>query len=216
MKIEQLERGDVTKAILDMAGQGGRLTLVLSDWIPEWGDPVIPGEDEIRAVVATTLGRPVRVASLGAEGYGPHGAFADVWQVEVEETECHGGSMYRIENKKSGLDLGIYHGRTEGEALEALAKEAGYATYQDMCEVGEVPAEDELRLTEMEEIEVDSLDVICPVDEMDRAEALVEAANEEGEIEPEALVGLFPGQPHRHIHCRLATALAWIGAEIRD
>jgi hypothetical protein len=78
-RIDRLERGHVTKALLDV--DAGRLVLVLAGWSPEDGDPVLPAEDEIREAVSDALGRPVQVASQGGEGYG-NGDYADVWRVE--------------------------------------------------------------------------------------------------------------------------------------
>jgi hypothetical protein len=38
-------------------------------------------------------------------------------------------SRYQIENTVSGVILGIYEGATETEALDACARDAGYADY---------------------------------------------------------------------------------------
>lgn len=40
---------------------------------------------------------------------------------------------YQIENHVSGLVLGVYEGRDEHDALDALARDAGYDDYEDCC-----------------------------------------------------------------------------------
>lgn len=35
----------------------------------------------------------------------------------------------------SGADLGAYEGETADEAVEAMAKDAGYKSYRDMCSI---------------------------------------------------------------------------------
>jgi hypothetical protein len=57
-------------------------------------------------------------------------------------------TVYRITNTRSGLDLGIYHADTPDGALEALARDAGYRTYEDMCDVA--PGAD-LEVVELED-----------------------------------------------------------------
>lgn len=42
---------------------------------------------------------------------------------------------YEITNAKSGLVLARYYAETEAAALEALARDAGYETYAEACEV---------------------------------------------------------------------------------
>lgn len=42
---------------------------------------------------------------------------------------------WRIVNKESGVDLGVYPGADVVEALEALARDAGYASYLEACRV---------------------------------------------------------------------------------
>lgn len=49
-------------------------------------------------------------------------------------------SKYEITNTRSGLVLGVYEGATEAEALDAMARDAGYADYAECCEVA--PAEE--------------------------------------------------------------------------
>jgi hypothetical protein len=49
-------------------------------------------------------------------------------------------TTYRIENMISGVILGDYEGATEAEALDAMARDAGYADYAALCNV--VPVKD--------------------------------------------------------------------------
>lgn len=35
----------------------------------------------------------------------------------------------------SGADLGVYEGATADDAVEAMAKDAGYKSYRDMCSI---------------------------------------------------------------------------------
>ena len=42
---------------------------------------------------------------------------------------------WQIENGVSAVVLGVYEGATEHEALDAMAKDAGYADYAAACEV---------------------------------------------------------------------------------
>lgn len=44
-------------------------------------------------------------------------------------------TTFRIENTISGVVLGDYDGATEAEALDAMARDAGYADYAALCEV---------------------------------------------------------------------------------
>ena len=42
---------------------------------------------------------------------------------------------YQITNTISGVELGVYEGATEAEALDAMARDAGYSDYAECCEV---------------------------------------------------------------------------------
>lgn len=54
---------------------------------------------------------------------------------------------FQIENTVSGLILGVYEGATEAEALDAMARDAGYADYAEAQKVA--PADDgEIAITE--------------------------------------------------------------------
>lgn len=46
---------------------------------------------------------------------------------------------YQIENTISGVIFGNYEGETSWHALDAFARDAGYADYQDAC--AQVPAQ---------------------------------------------------------------------------
>jgi hypothetical protein len=56
---------------------------------------------------------------------------------------------YNITNAVSGLGLGLYGGATEAEALDAMARVAGYRDYEHCCDV--VPdGSDELIVEEVD------------------------------------------------------------------
>lgn len=58
-------------------------------------------------------------------------------------------TTYRIFNSASGVDLGTYEAATAAEALDAMARDAGYADYAACCEA--VPAgKDDLKVVEVE------------------------------------------------------------------
>jgi hypothetical protein len=43
---------------------------------------------------------------------------------------------YTISNSRSGVILGVYEGTSKDDALDTLARDAGYADYFDACESG--------------------------------------------------------------------------------
>jgi hypothetical protein len=43
---------------------------------------------------------------------------------------------YMISNSRSGVVLGIYEGTSRDDALDTLARDAGYEDYFDACESG--------------------------------------------------------------------------------
>lgn len=54
---------------------------------------------------------------------------------------------YRIENRTSGIILGVFEATSAEAALDAMAREAGYASYAEVQEV----AEGDLTVTLVEE-----------------------------------------------------------------
>lgn len=44
-------------------------------------------------------------------------------------------TTFEISNRNSGLVLGRYDAETEEQALEAMARDAGYSSYAECCEV---------------------------------------------------------------------------------
>ena len=49
-------------------------------------------------------------------------------------------TIFRIENTTSGVILGDYEAATASDALDAMARDAGYADYADCC--ASVPTND--------------------------------------------------------------------------
>lgn len=42
-------------------------------------------------------------------------------------------ARWNISNTTSGLELGVYEGVTREEALDAMARDAGYESFADSC-----------------------------------------------------------------------------------
>ena len=55
---------------------------------------------------------------------------------------------YTISNRTSGVVLGVYQGTSKDDAIDSLARDAGYADFFDACESGEDG--DDLIVTEIE------------------------------------------------------------------
>jgi hypothetical protein len=56
---------------------------------------------------------------------------------------------YTISNSRSGMVLGVYEGTSRDDALDTMARDAGYEDYFDACESGFDG--DDLTVTEIEE-----------------------------------------------------------------
>lgn len=66
---------------------------------------------------------------------------------------------YQIENLYSGHVFGIYEGGSKKEALDALARDAGYEDYEDMCEVAPVrPGEISVKEVSLEVVSTEIID----------------------------------------------------------
>ena len=59
-------------------------------------------------------------------------------------------SKYQIENTTSGVVFGIYEGETERDALDAMARDAGYKNHAEVEEQFNTYANGEIVVTEME------------------------------------------------------------------
>ena len=44
-------------------------------------------------------------------------------------------AKWKITSDASGADLGVYEGDTAGDALDAMAREAGYGSHSEACAV---------------------------------------------------------------------------------
>lgn len=55
---------------------------------------------------------------------------------------------FEIANRNSGLVLGVYEGETREQALDAMARDAGYADYASVP--AEAGSEDDLSVMEVE------------------------------------------------------------------
>jgi len=66
-----------------------------------------------------------------------------VWTATDADTDHERDTMttktntYRIVNAQSGLDMGCIEARDESEALDIMAREAGYRDYDHACEVSD-------------------------------------------------------------------------------
>jgi len=57
---------------------------------------------------------------------------------------------FQIVNLDSGTVLGVYEGENEKEALDAMARDAGYFDYHEACNIYDAPFDDsEIRVTEV-------------------------------------------------------------------
>ena len=57
-------------------------------------------------------------------------------------------TQFKITNLVSGTEIGVYEGKTKEEALDAMARDAGYADWAHSCAVAPV-AEGELEVAEI-------------------------------------------------------------------
>jgi hypothetical protein len=58
-------------------------------------------------------------------------------RIKMQEIEAGNAVLprYQIENVRSGVVLGVYKASSEADALDAMARDAGYADYEEACEV---------------------------------------------------------------------------------
>lgn len=57
---------------------------------------------------------------------------------------------FNICNQHSGVDMGTFDGETESDALDAMARDAGYSDYAEACKVAPA-AEGEIIVTKIDE-----------------------------------------------------------------
>lgn len=66
---------------------------------------------------------------------------ADINPAQCREQEEQIMSKYKVLNVNSWIEFGIYEAASEEEALDAMARDAGYASYQACCE--QVPGQED-------------------------------------------------------------------------
>lgn len=90
----------------------------------------------------------------------------DAARQQPQRAGCGGGAIdggettmqYRIENMTSGADLGTYSADSEDSALDAMARDAGYASYADLQQ--RVPGDEgEIVVTEVDDAAIYGVDV---------------------------------------------------------
>jgi hypothetical protein len=71
-------------------------------------------------------------------------------QIKMAEIEAGNATRvsYQIENDRTGVVLGVYSAATEADALEAMARNAGYLCYAEACEI-DPTLDDDLIVTEV-------------------------------------------------------------------
>lgn len=97
-------------------------------------------------------------------------------------------SYYRITNRTSGLSLGLYWGETADEAVEAMHREAGYASSEDAAEaLGSTVEALRADLLAVAEDEADEADEADEYAIRWIAERMVSADRRSGDCDPEVL-----------------------------
>jgi hypothetical protein len=61
-------------------------------------------------------------------------------------------AKYRIENRLSGADIGEYEAETGRDAVEAMARDAGYPSFAAACEATGGDADEALAELRVEEV----------------------------------------------------------------
>lgn len=86
-----------------------------------------------------TIRRATTAEQAESESAGATGAFA---------CDTYALGAWAIHNTQTGADFGIYAGATEADALDAMARDAGYVSHAAACEVAPAMA-GELRVEAM-------------------------------------------------------------------